>query len=88
MSEQRVEFENERVRVLRVYVDGGESHSPPSRNDRVLVFLTGAEHVRQEVDGEPEDLDRLPGEVVWRSASEHQIDNRGNAHELIIVELK
>ena len=88
MSEQRVEFENERVRVLRVYVDGGESHSPPSRNDRVLVFLTGAEHVRKESNGEPEDLDRLPGEVVWRSASEHQIDNSGNAHELIIVELK
>jgi hypothetical protein len=88
MNEERVEFENERVRVLRVLVDAGASHRPPSRKDRVLVWLAGAEHVRTEPNGEPEELHRWPGDVAWRSASEHQIDNRGNAHELIIVELK
>jgi len=88
MSDQSVEFENERVRVLRVRVDAGDSHRPPSRNDRVLVWLTGAEHVRREPNSKSESLQRRPGEVVWRSASEHQIDNHGDAHEVLIIELK
>lgn len=88
MSEQRKEFENERVRVWRVRVAAGASHRPLARNDRVLVWLTDAEHVRKEPNGEPEALQRRAGDVAWRSASEHEINNPGDAHEVIIIELK
>jgi hypothetical protein len=40
MSEERLEFENERVRVSRIHVGAGSTHPPRSRNDRVIVWLT------------------------------------------------
>ena len=88
MSEQRKEFENERVRVWRVRVDANASHSPLPRSDRVVVFLTAAQHLRKQTNSVPEIIHRQPGEVVWRDASEHQVENGGSEHELIIVELK
>lgn len=88
MSEERVEFENERVRVLRVRVGAGSQHHARSRKDRVIVWLTGAHHVRVGHDGRREELHRRPGEVAWRAASEHRIENIGEPHEVLIVELK
>jgi hypothetical protein len=88
MSEERLEFENERVRVSRIRVGAGSTHQPRSRNDRVIVWLTGAHHVRIGHDGQREELHRRPGEVAWRAASNHRIENTGEPHELLIIELK
>jgi hypothetical protein len=88
MSDERVEFENERVRVSRVRVGAGSRHQPRSRKDRVIVWLTGAHHVRVGLDGRREELRRRPGEVAWRAASEHRIENIGEPHEVLIIELK
>jgi hypothetical protein len=88
MSEEHFEFENERVRVSRVRVGAGSQHQTRSRKDRVIVWLTGAHHVRIGHDGRREELHRRPGEVAWRAASEHRIENIGEPHEVLIIELK
>ena len=83
-----VEFENERVRVLRVQHAGRERQPPASRHDRLIIYLTDG-HVQRTEGGKSEQLRRRAGEVVWRDRSQHQIDNLENArHEVLIVELK
>ena len=83
-----VEFENERVRVLRVKHGRGERHPQTSRNDRLVIYLN-AGRVNRTESGRREEIKRKPGEVVWRSRSEHQVENLNDIeHEVIIVELK
>lgn len=86
---EKIEFENDRVRVLRVKL--GKREKPPAhaRKDRVIVWLTDSHHARTEANGKKEELRRKAGEVAWRSASQHQVENLGDdRHEVIIVELK
>jgi hypothetical protein len=88
-SGERVEFENDRIRVLRVVVGPRERHPQRARADRVLIWLTDAHETRTEPDGKVEQIERQRGDVAWRTRSEHQIENRHSEHvELIIVELK
>jgi hypothetical protein len=50
--------------------------------------LTDAHHVRVE-SGNKEEIRRRAGEVAWRDASQHEVENVAESrHELIIVELK
>ena len=88
-SGETVEFENERVRVLRVRIDAHEKHPPRTRNDCVLVWLTDTEQRRTEGGGQAETIRRKAGEAAWRPASTHQIENTGDSPvEVVIVELK
>jgi uncharacterized Zn finger protein len=87
-NRDKVEFENDRVKVTRVNVGSHEKHSPRARKDRVLIWLTDAHHVRVE-SGNKEEIRRRAGEVAWRYASQHEVENVAESrHELIIVELK
>jgi hypothetical protein len=86
-----VEFENDRIRVLRSRHSGSEQHPAVSRGDRLIIYLDDG-HVRR-VDaakpGQPEETRRKFGEVVWRNQSKHEISNlKDTGHEVIIVELK
>jgi hypothetical protein len=86
---EHVEFENERVKVLRISVAGRETHPVRERRDRVLIWLTDAHEMRTEPDGKREEIHRRAGEVAWRASSLHQLENMSDEHvELIIVELK
>ena len=88
---EHVEFENDRVRVLRIKVRPGDRHPPRERGDRVLIWLTDAHHVRRAggAEGKAEEIHRRAGEVAWRPASRHQIESRHHEEsELIVVELK
>ena len=86
---EKVEFENNRVRVLRVRVGTREKHPVRERGDRVLVWLSDAHEHRTEPNGKREEIRRKAGEVAWRTASRHQIENVEEKEvELIIVELK
>jgi hypothetical protein len=88
-SAEVLEFENDRVKVSRVTIGAGERRPRGARDDRVLVWLTEAHHVREEPNGKREVIKRKAGEVAWRPRSEHQIENLGtNTIEVIIVELK
>lgn len=85
----KVEFENHRVKVSRVTVGQREKHPVRSRNDRVLIWLTDSHEIRTEPQGKREEVRRKAGDVAWRSASQHQIENLEDQHvQLIIVELK
>jgi hypothetical protein len=55
----KVEFENDRVKVTRVNVGSEEKHSPRARKDRVLIWLTDAHHVG--VESGQERRDSAPG---------------------------
>jgi hypothetical protein len=84
-----LEFENDSVKVSRVTIGAGEKRPRSARNDRVLVWLTDAHHVRVEPNGKREEIRRKAGEVAWRAKSEHQVENVGtNSVEVVIVELK
>jgi hypothetical protein len=88
-SGEKIEFENDRVRVIRVNIGHREKHPHRSRRDRVLVWLTDAHELRTEPNGQTEEVRRKAGDVAWRTASEHQIENYEDQKvELIIVELK
>jgi hypothetical protein len=91
MSEggEKIEFENERVRVIRVKIGQREKHPVRARRDRVLVWLTDAHEMRTEPSGKKEEVRRKGGDVAWRTASQHQIENYEDKEvELIIMELK
>lgn len=86
---ETVEFENSRVKVLRVRVGRREKHPVRARGDRVLIWLTDAHEERTEPNGKREEIRRQVGDVAWRTASRHQIENFEEKEvELIIVELK
>jgi hypothetical protein len=83
-----VEFENERVKVLRVKHGQREGHPQTSRNDRLVIYLNQG-HIKRTESGKQEEIKRKPGDVVWRGRSQHQVENLSDAnHEVIIVELK
>jgi hypothetical protein len=83
-----VEFENERVKVLRIKHGPRERHPQTSRKDRLVIYLTDG-HVRRTESGKHEELTRKAGEVVWRDRSQHHVENLKDAHqEVIVVELK
>jgi len=85
---ERVEFENDRVRVLRVKT-GAQSQDPlMSRRDRLIVYLRDGHIVRAE-GGTREEIQHRAGDVVWRAGSQHQVQNlKDMEHEVLIVELK
>ena len=84
----KVEFENDRVRVLRVTHAARESHAQTSRHDRLVIYLNDGRTARTE-NGKKEEHRRKAGEVVWKNRSQHQVENLNDAaHEVIIVELK
>lgn len=85
-----LEFENERVRVLRSRHSAHEKHPRTSRKDRVIIYLNDGQVRRVDNSNKgQEEISHKFGEVVWRKASEHEIENLKNtSHEVIIVELK
>ena len=84
----KVEFENDRVRVLRVRHGGRERHPKTSKHDRLIIYLDEGHVLRTEA-GERLEIRRRAGEVVWRDRSEHQIENlKETTHEVLIVEFK
>jgi mannose-6-phosphate isomerase-like protein (cupin superfamily) len=85
----KVEFENDRVRVLRVHYDPGEKSTMHGHPDCVLVTLADAGARFHHPDGTSEDADMKAGQVMWTPAVEHQPENvRGTPIDVILVELK
>jgi hypothetical protein len=86
---EKVEFENDRVRVIRVKLGQRERHPVRNRKDRVLIWLTDAHEQRTGQGGKKEEVRRKRGDVAWRAASQHQVENAEDKEvEVVIVELK
>jgi hypothetical protein len=85
----KVEFENERVRVLRIKYRPGEKSVMHSHPESVAVFLPEAHAKFTYPDGRTEDIDANAGMVQHRDAFTHLPESLSDtAFEVIQVELK
>ena len=85
----KVEFENDRVRVLRITYEAGEKSVMHYHPDNVAVFLSENHGQFEMPDGSTSELHPEPGEHVYAPAGLHLPSNIGEApFELVLVELK
>ena len=85
----KVEFENERVRILRVRLGPLQKDSLHEHPASIAVTLTD-QHVRvTSPDGVSRELRRKAGEVRFLEPSIHRVENLSEApYETVLVELK
>ena len=85
----KVEFENERVRVLRIKYSAGEKSVMHSHPDSIAVFLTDAHAKFTYPDGRTEDINAKAGTVQHMDAFSHLPESISKKpFEVIQVELK
>jgi len=84
-----VEFENEKVRVLRIKYGPYEKSKMHGHPAAVTVFITDAAGRFTYPDGKSEDINAKAGQVIYMDAMVHDPENTGaNPFEVIAVELK
>ena len=83
-----VEFENERVRVLRIKYGAKEKSVMHRHPESVSVFLNDCKAKFTYPDGKSEEIEAKAGQVIHLDAFEHDPENLGGPFELIQVELK
>ena len=85
----KVEFENDRVRVLRIKYGPHEKSVMHEHPNAVAVFLTNGDGKFTLPDGKTRDMVMKAGNAVWTPAGQHLPENIGDKpFELILVELK
>ena len=85
----KVEYENERVRVLRVTLESFDRTREHLHARGIGVFLTDYDLRNTEPSGRSEELRGRTGQVVWFEPVVHTTENLSSRHmELIFVELK
>lgn len=85
----KVEFENDKVRVLRINYSPGEKSIMHGHPNSVLVVLDDARARFTYPDGKTEDTDMKAGQVAWTPAVEHLPENRQDKpFSLVLVEIK
>lgn len=85
----RVEFENDKVRVLRIRYAPGEKSVMHSHPDYLSINLTDAHARFAYPNGKSTEFRVQAGEVHWHRASEHAPENVGSQPlEAILVEFK
>lgn len=85
----KVEFENDRVRVLRISYGPLEKSVMHAHPASVAVFLTDTHSKFTYPDGRTEDVVAQAGTILYLDAFEHLPENAGDQpFELILVELK
>lgn len=85
----KVEYENDQLRVIRVTHnpgDKGEMHSHP---EGLVIFLTDVKVKLTTPDGTTRDAEGKAGQVIWMSAVTHKAEYTGDKpSELIHIEMK
>jgi quercetin dioxygenase-like cupin family protein len=85
----KVEFENDKVRVLRITYGPGEKSVMHEHPDAFAVFLTDVKGKFTLPDGKTIENGQKAGTTMWTPAGKHLPENTGNKpFELILVELK
>jgi len=85
----QVEFENERVRVVRVRYGPHEKSAMHSHPELVGVFLTDAHNRFTYPDGTTEEIHAKRGDILPHEAFSHLPENISDQPlELVLVELK
>lgn len=85
-----IEFENDRVRVVRMTYPAGETSPVHDHPPGFAVFLTDADMKNIPEEGEPVDVKFEAGETVWGAGGPpHATANAGDADVVVIrVEMK
>lgn len=85
----KIEFENNKVRVLRISYGPGEKSVMHSHPDALQIFLTDAHARFTFPDGTSQEIRGKAGQAVWSTAFAHAPENlERHPFELILVELK
>jgi quercetin dioxygenase-like cupin family protein len=85
----KVEFQNDRVRVLRIKYKPGEKSVMHAHPANVAVFLAGGRAKMTLPDGKANVVDFKAGQVQWENKGKHLPENAGSKpFELILVELR
>ena len=84
-----VEFENDRVRIIRIKYGPGEKSVMHTHGPNVAVFLTGGTVRMHLPDGTSQDVTTEHGGTQWADAEEHLPENLTDEPlEVVLVELK
>jgi len=84
-----VEFENDRVRIIRIKYGPGEKSVMHTHGPNVSVNLTAGTVRMNAPDGTHQDVPSEIGVAQWSDAEEHLPENLGDGPlEVILVELK
>ncbi len=84
-----VEFENDKVRILRIKYGPGEKSAMHGHPPGVIVFVTDCDGKFTFPDGSSEPIQAKAGDVVWSEATEHLPENTASSpFEVVLVELK
>jgi quercetin dioxygenase-like cupin family protein len=85
----KVEFENERVRVLRIHYGPHEKSVMHSHPEVIGVFLTDGHFRFTYADGTTEDIKAKAGDIFPHTEFEHLPENLSDSpFEAVLVELK
>ncbi|MBV8207104.1 MAG: cytoplasmic protein [Acidobacteria bacterium] len=83
-----VEFENDKVRVVRIKYGAHEKSVMHGHPEAVTVFLNDCRARFTYPDGTAEVIEGKAGQVIHMEAFEHDPENLGGAFEAIAIELK
>lgn len=84
-----VEFENDRVRIIRIKYGPGEKSVMHTHGANVSVMLTSGSVRFHFPDGTSTDVPGKTGQATWSEAEEHLPENIGDGPvEVVLVELK
>lgn len=84
-----VEFENDRVRVIRIKYGPGEKSVMHTHGPNVSVLLSSGTIRMNLPDGTSEDLQSEVGVAAWAEGEEHLPENLSDGPmEVVLVELK
>ena len=85
----KVEFQNDRVRVLRINYRPGEKSVMHAHPANVAVFLAGGQAKMTLPDGKSNVVSFKAGQVQWEDKGKHMPENSGSKpFELVLVELR
>ncbi len=87
-AHDKVEFENDQVRIERFAYGKGEKSPMHDHPTNVQIFLTDAHTRVTTPDGKTTESHSKKGETHYRTALSHQVDNLGDAYEGLIIVLK
>ena len=84
-----VEFENDKVRIIRIKYGPGEKSVMHSHAQNVSIMLTDGTVRMTSPDGSSQDLPGEVGSATWSDAQEHLPENVSDGPlEVVLVEVK
>jgi hypothetical protein len=84
----QLEFENERIRVIKQTVRSGETQPLHAHPDRLLVYLQTCAWVEEDGEGGKRMQSFKYGEVAWADAETHGGGNASVVQECKILEIE